>query len=427
MLFRFSLYGFLKNQRYFEPFLVLVLLDKGLSYTAIGSLIAFRELTINLLEVPTGAIADVCGRRASMILSFAAYIASFLTFAAAQRLWLLFPAMFLFGIGEAFRSGTHKAMIFTWLRLQGRQEERTRVYGFTRSWSQIGSAASVLIGGLFVFFSNSYTHVFYLATIPYFLNIINFLGYPKEVDGERLTQVSLAALARHTWTSLVEAVRRPALRRLVIESMGFEGVFDAAKDYLQPVLKAAALAAAAHWLAVDRFTETQKGAMLIGPVYFVIYLLTAVGSRQSHRLADRAGHEDRAARWLWIAAAVVYAGIAAAGCLRLMPALIFAFLLLHVLQNVWRPILIARFDSHADETQGATVLSIESQAQRLATMTFAPLLGLAVDAVKLRGIGGEFWPVGVVGLVAAIWVLGATARRAKSAGVEGSGVEGETR
>ena len=29
MLFRFSLYGFLKNQRYFEPFLVLVLLDKG--------------------------------------------------------------------------------------------------------------------------------------------------------------------------------------------------------------------------------------------------------------------------------------------------------------------------------------------------------------------------------------------------------------
>ena len=30
MLFRFSLYGFLKNQRYFEPFLVLVFLEKGL-------------------------------------------------------------------------------------------------------------------------------------------------------------------------------------------------------------------------------------------------------------------------------------------------------------------------------------------------------------------------------------------------------------
>ena len=35
MLFRFSLYGFLKNQRYFEPLLFLVLVDKGLSFTAI--------------------------------------------------------------------------------------------------------------------------------------------------------------------------------------------------------------------------------------------------------------------------------------------------------------------------------------------------------------------------------------------------------
>ena len=36
MLFRFSLYGFLKNQTYFEPFLVLAFLEKGLNFGMIG-------------------------------------------------------------------------------------------------------------------------------------------------------------------------------------------------------------------------------------------------------------------------------------------------------------------------------------------------------------------------------------------------------
>ena len=32
MLFRFCLYGFLKNQQYYEPFLILVFREKGLSF-----------------------------------------------------------------------------------------------------------------------------------------------------------------------------------------------------------------------------------------------------------------------------------------------------------------------------------------------------------------------------------------------------------
>ena len=81
MLWRFCLYGFLKNQRYFEPFLILILLDRGLSFTVIGALVAVREVTTNLLEVLSGALADTWGRRRSMVASFAAYVASFLLFA----------------------------------------------------------------------------------------------------------------------------------------------------------------------------------------------------------------------------------------------------------------------------------------------------------------------------------------------------------
>jgi len=85
MLFRFSLYGFLKNQRYFEPFLILIFLEKGLSFFWIGLLIGFREVCINVMEIPTGAVADLYGRRRCMLASFAAYIFSFVMSRARTR------------------------------------------------------------------------------------------------------------------------------------------------------------------------------------------------------------------------------------------------------------------------------------------------------------------------------------------------------
>lgn len=406
MLFRFSLYGFLKNQRYFEPFLVLLLLEKGFSFFLIGLLVAFREVTVNLLEIPSGALADACGRRISMILSFSAYVVSFLVFALADARPVFFAAMVFFGIGEAFRSGTHKAMIFEWLRLAGRTAERTRVYGYTRSWSQIGSAVSSLLAAAFVLLADSYAYVFYFAAVPYVLNVVNFLGYPRELDGAHEKARSTRQVVDHLRAALADAVRVRALRRLVGESMGFEGVFSAAKDYLQPVLQALTVASVAGWalpFTLSKLSDTQETALLVGPVYFVLFLLSAAGSRNAHRAAMAAGSEERAARWLWGANAAVFAGLAASAYFSVLPVVAAAFVALHVLQNVWRPILVSRFDSCSRESQGATVLSIESQAQRAATMIVAPLLGWAVDLVRLGGPGGEFWPVGVVGAVAALF------------------------
>ncbi len=58
MLRRFRLYGFLENQRGFEPFLILAFMDRGLSFFVIGLLIAFREVATNLFDVPSRMVAD---------------------------------------------------------------------------------------------------------------------------------------------------------------------------------------------------------------------------------------------------------------------------------------------------------------------------------------------------------------------------------
>ena len=72
---------------------------------------------------------------------------------------------------------------------------------------------------------------------------------------------------------------------------------------------------------------------------------------------------------------------------------------------MWRPVLMARFDGYGDEAQAATVLSIESQAQRFATMLLAPAIGLAVDSTQSSGFGGPFWPIGAVGLAVGLLLL----------------------
>ncbi len=414
MLFRFSLYGFLKNQRYFEAFLVLAFLDKGLDFFAIGLLVALRELTVNLCEVPSGVVADVFGRRGSMIFAFAAYIASFLTFGFADALPLLMIGMVLYGFGEAFRSGTHKAMIFAWLRSQGREAERVRVYGFTRSWSKFGSAFSVVAATVIVVLSGGYDVVFFASVIPYALGIVNFLAYPKTLDGDRAGPPGLRVLVRHFADTSRAALRHGPLRRLFLESMGFDGVFTAVKDYLQPALEAVAISAAASLVAtgVDPgAADARRTALFVGPVYFVLYLLAGAASRMSHRLTETSGGEGGASRALWVAVATVYAGMLAAAALGAAWPLIASFVLLHVVHNLWRPILIGRFDTHGDIAQGASLMSVESQGRRVATMFVAPVLGLAVDLAREHDPATSMWPVGCVGLaIAIVFVVAGRAR-----------------
>ena len=400
MLFRFSLYGFLKNQRYFEPFLWLFFLDRGLSFTLIGTLIAFREICVNIMEVPSGAIADLYGRRRCMMLSFGAYIISFVIFATSATLWSLFAAMLLFAVGEAFRTGTHKAMIFDWLASQDRQNEKTKVYGFTRSWSQIGSAVSVLIAPAIVFASGDYAWVFWLSIIPYVGGLINFAAYPEFLDGRKEARLSMGQVVRHLLDACRQCVGNVSLRRLLGESMTHDGMYTTVKDYLQPLIRNAALALP---LLVG-LTADRRVAVLVLPVYCILHLLSAAGSRQAHRISSAAGGKRAASRGIWAFEGLLFVSLVPLLIYRVYALAIAAFVLLAICHNIWRPIFLSRVDESSDAALGATILSVDSQAKSFFTMIAAPILGFAVDHLGL-------WVVGAAGAVAAAAMLLTASRR----------------
>jgi hypothetical protein len=210
-------------------------------------------------------------------------------------------------------------------------------------------------------------------------------------------------MLKHLKETLGVSVKQASLRRIVLESMGFEGFFKASKDYLQPILKAAALPLTAVLFASIQLTDEQKSVVLIGPVFFVLFVLSAMASRNAYRLVSKPGQEDKTAHHLWGMSVVIF--------LVLLPAMywgtywimIAGFVVLYIIQNLWRPVLISRFDAHSDKEKGATILSIESQAKSLSTMIIAPPLGFAIDLARNHGIGSsEFWPVGVLGALIAL-------------------------
>ena len=77
---KFSFYGFLKNLRFFDAFIILFLTQIGISYTQIGILYAIRELVSFFTEVPSGIVADQFGRKETLLSCFVLYIFFLLDF-----------------------------------------------------------------------------------------------------------------------------------------------------------------------------------------------------------------------------------------------------------------------------------------------------------------------------------------------------------
>lgn len=412
MLWRFCLYGFLKNQRYHEPFFVLALVEQGLSFLDIGLLVGFRELCVNLLEIPSGAIADLYGRRRSMVASFAAYIASFLLLAAAPGLGLLFLAMGLFAVGEAFRTGTHKAMIFEWLRAEGREREKAAVYGYTRSWSKRGGAVGALIAAAIAWRAGALSTVFWFTTIPYAINLINLATYPSYLEGQ-VSEVRArpAEVLRLSLRGIGAALRLGGLRRLLGESMAFEGPHKLARDYLQPLIELWVLGLPlAVWAgelgaAGDPARGAFRGTVIaLSLVYFGLGLIESAASRRADALARRLGGDAPAIAWLWWANLAGYALLLVALVVGWEGLAIAAFVIqTGALQNLFRPLQLARYDEHTPPALQATILSIESQAKALLVALAAPVVGWLIDRRSGDGLASaELWPVAALGLVLAL-------------------------
>lgn len=381
-IIKFGFYGFFKNLRFFEPFIYLYFLSIGLTFFQIGLLISIRELSIYICEIPTGIIADVGGRKKAILICFILYVISFLLYYLSQSFWLLAVASIVFGLGEAFRLGTHKAIIFDYLDRRGISDKKAEVYGFTRSISLLGSALSAIIAALLLVWSRDYHLIFLFSIIPYLMAFLLVLTYPPDRGSRLLCKEIIPLIVDHTKKSSVSLRSVKNLQLCLVNSAVFDGVFKGTIDYAQPIVRSLVLT---YPLLLFIDNPHTRETLLIGLFYLVINIVGALSSRWAHYLNHHFSSLDRPLNVLFLSQAVLLLLISLVLEVHLLPLFIF-FLLLYVNSNLRRPLLLSYLVQEIQPEQRATMLSIESQLKSLTLIILAPILGRIVDLFSIRSM-----------------------------------------
>ena len=377
--YKFCLYGFLKNLRFFDAFFILFLVDRGITFTQIGILYAIREIITNIFELPSGIFADSFGRKRSLAGSFILYISSFILFYLFQSFWLFLIAFVFFGLAEAFRSGTHKGMIMDYLKLHGREGQAADYYGHTRAWSQMGSALSALMAGFMVFYGGSYESIFLYSIIPYVLNFLLILSYPAILD--RTLEPSEKKQVRRMLNAarmLFGVLKQLRVLKIIYSSAAHTAYLRAIKDYIQLVMVSFSLV-----LPVLMFMDQErKSGIFIGILYFIIYLASANASRLSYRLS-RMSRRSMTRMTLVVSFLL---GMISGLCFHLefwiLSLLAFAFI--YVMENIRKPLLTGAIADEVPKEILTSVISAQSLLRTITTAILALVFGIVADNV---GVG----------------------------------------
>ncbi|VTT99602.1 mfs transporter : Uncharacterized protein OS=Blastopirellula marina DSM 3645 GN=DSM3645_28432 PE=4 SV=1: MFS_1 [Gemmataceae bacterium] len=394
MIVRFCLYSVFKNLRFADPFFVLFLLALGRNFTEIGLLLGYQHLLTVATEVPSGYLADRLGRVKSLVGCFAMYAACYVLLALGAnyppdwQLAGLYLALTCFGLGEALRTGSHKAIMLDYLDSTGQTARATEVIGLTRMYSKCTAGASALCGGLILFAWQRFDVLFWLSAAPAAAGVVLMWTYPKYLDGESARAAPGGAAAAGSWRDGLRAVfGRPRSLRLLFHSVLFESQIEVVvKYYAQPVLSAGLGRYGVSLVATVGSALERSGAVWVGVFEMVRESLGGAAARLSPRFERATGGPARALGLSYAAAAVLGAlvvGVLLAWDDWLWVAVAY-FVALTVLQNVRRPVFVGALNGEMEKSMRATVLSLESVARSISLAVTLPVVGLVADHFGLK-------------------------------------------
>ncbi len=367
---KFCYYGFFKNLKFFEPYLIIYLSSVGLSYLQIGALYAFREAIIYIFEIPSGIIADTYGKKFELMACFVFYMISFSLFFISSHFYVISLAMLFFALGEAFRSGTHKAMIFGYLEQKNWFEYKTFVYGRTRSFSLIGSALSSVLSILFYLYTGNLKILFAFSILPYIFDFILIASYPESLNERHKVTFSFLDFFKENKRQLVRFFKSKKLIILTINSASLDAIFKSVGDYIQPILQL---------LIIATFKATDSTLVIyLGIVYAVIGVLSAMGSRNVYKLLNRYSKANLLDNFYKVMI-LIFLGIALSTYFESRIIIVLLFVISNILIDSRRPVFVDLIGDHLEKDQRATVLSIESQLKSFFVICVAPLSGAIAD------------------------------------------------
>lgn len=216
-----------------------------------------QGLTI-ILELPTGALADLIGRKKTIILGYALSTIAFIYLSFAVHSSMVLIAFAMRGIAEAFVSGADSALFYDTLKELGRVEELPKIAARSGLLIRIALALGTLAGGyLYTLWVGL---PYFLVGVALFIVVILFLFMIEpHLDSEKFT---LKSYVEQTKEGIKQLFKDAHTKKLSIYYLLVAGITWACLIYFnQPFAKDAGL------------TETEMSWVFSGMYLLIAFVM----------------------------------------------------------------------------------------------------------------------------------------------------------
>ncbi|MCP4313260.1 MAG: MFS transporter [Bacteroidetes bacterium] len=340
----------------YMPIVVPFYESNGLSMKDIMVLQAIYSIAIVILEIPSGYLADVIGRRKTLILGAVFGTFGFATYSFSYGFMGFLIAEIILGIGQSCISGADSAMLYDSLLERGEEKKYSRYEGRIISLGNIAEAVAGIIGGL-------------LAGIT--------------LRAPYIAQAFVAFIALPAAITLVEPSRKiPLIKAGIMEIIQiarfalFENRLLRRNILFSAIIGTSTLTMA--WFAQPFFEFAGIEIKWYGLLWTTLNLTVAITSYTAHRLESKLGQ-----RWsILIIAITIPLGYLALGRFHLSTGLIILYLF-YLVRGYATPVLKDYINRVTESHIRATVLSVRNFIIRLLFAFTGPLLGWIKDLYSL--------------------------------------------
>lgn len=335
------------------PVIVPYLQSLNLSMSEVIQLQAIFGLAVAAFEIPTGYVADLWGRKASLIIGGFICGCAFSMLPFAQTFEALVVYEVVIALGCALNSGADIALIYDSLPATA---NRSRMLGAVSQWSLIGEAMASLLTAVLVTFS--FNAVLWAQVVigwmPFILSFF-FIEPPREQMKRESHVGNIIKVFRHL---LVDT----SLMRIIFLNCVLWGL----STFI------------VVWLLQPYWRTHNVPMSWFGPMWAVLMLTSAMASRNAHKIEARLGASTTllvvavasCAGYFLMASNVAIVGVAAA-------------LLFYIGRGISSVVLVDAFNWKTPSAFRATANSVQSLSFRLSFAVVGPIVGYSVDSLSL--------------------------------------------
>ena len=375
-IWKFYLFKIVNSLEFTIPIFVLFLLGNGLNMIQVMSLEIAFIATVFLLEVPSGAFADMFGRKTSLVMSLLFGCVGFIFFGFGSTYSIFFISQVFVGLAVAFHSGADSAFIYDSLKEIKKEKNFSKIFGIASSMEIFIMGTIGFIGGFLAIYMG-YRNLFFLTAVSFFLASMIGLSFKEPPIHKKLKEKNYL---KHLHKSIKFAYNHKIVRNMIIYFSLF-----------------AALGHLTYFIIQPYYDGSTLPKYFIGIVVGFYMISFGFGYILANKLIKLFSAKKLLYALIFIASLSFISIFFLSPLMAIIPIFIMSFAC-----GVRDIFVQTEIHKHTSSHQRATVLSVQNMSKSVMYALFAPIIGLFMDFYTPLS---TFLMMGVVLFIFSIYII----------------------